>query len=211
MSLHLFNRAPESTSRLVACGRCDRVRIGSRWVGDAEAIRTLRTYECASTPQLAHATCPRCTRRVERLRAAQRTEARGDHSGADRKPRLARSRGLVALGVSTAVLSIASVTAATAASPPVGALPPSPLTKVATQKGQLVAVALPGRATGRVWRVARPFDSSVVDEVYEGQIGNTTVLVFRAVGSGFTRLVFALTAGEGPKAFEARRLQVKVG
>jgi hypothetical protein len=47
--------------------------------------------------------------------------------------------------------------------------------------------------------------------VREGQIGKTTVLVFRAIGSGSTRLVFALTVGEGSKAFESRRLEVSVG
>src|SRR5262249_32594507 len=141
---------------------------------------------------------------------SRRTEAPGDKNGADRTSRTARSRRLVALGVSTAVLSIASVTAATAAAPPVGPLPPSPLTKVETNKGQLVAIALPQRSKGRVWRVARAFDSSVVTELHEGQIGNTNVLVFRAVGSGTTRLVFALTAGERPKAYESRRVEVKV-
>jgi len=76
MNVHLFSPASESTSRLAVCGRFDRVRIGPRWVGDAEAIRTLRTFEVASTPQFVDATCPSCKRRVERLRAAQREESR---------------------------------------------------------------------------------------------------------------------------------------
>jgi hypothetical protein len=47
-------------------------------------------------------------------------------------------------------------------SPPVGPLPKGPTSTIQTQNEQLVAFALPRRANGRVWRVARRFDTSVV-------------------------------------------------
>jgi hypothetical protein len=99
---------------------------------------------------------------------------------------------------------------AQADSPPVGALPPGPTSTVSTQKGELVAFALPRRSGGRVWRVARRFDTRVVRQVSEADVGPTVVLVFRAVGGGTTTVSFGLTRGETPKAFETRRFVVRV-
>jgi hypothetical protein len=113
------------------------------------------------------------------------------------------------------MLAVALVAVATAASlgladsTPVGPLPAGPTSTIETQKGQLVAVALPRKASGRVWRIARTFNAKVVRQVSEANVGPNVVLVFRVVGSGTTRLVFGLTRGETAKAFEARRFVVR--
>ena len=95
-------------------------------------------------------------------------------------------------------------------STPVGPLPNGPASTIQTQKGQLVAVALPHRANGRVWRVARPYNARVVQQVSEGDLGKNVVLVFRATGTGTTTIAFGLTRGETAKAFESRRFTVRV-
>jgi hypothetical protein len=116
----------------------------------------------------------------------------------------------------TVTLITAAVAAAIAGgvafadSPPVGSLPPGPTSTIQTQKGQLVAFALPGRSPGRVWRIARGFDKTVVSQVSEANVGATTVLVFRAVGPGTATVTLALTRGETAKAFESRRFVVRV-
>ena len=63
-----------------------------------------------------------------------------------------------------------------------------------------MAFALPHRSAGRVWRVARKFDAKVVQQVTEGDVGPTVVLVFKATGKGTTTVAFGLDArrdGEG--------------
>jgi hypothetical protein len=77
-------------------------------------------------------------------------------------------------------------------------------------KGELVAVALPHRAGGRVWRVARSFDSHVLQQVSEADVGNQVVLVFSARDIGSTTLSFGLTRGERTKAYESRRYVIAV-
>ena len=94
--------------------------------------------------------------------------------------------------------------------PPVGALPAGHSSTIETQKGQLIAFALPHRPQGRVWRIARAFDSGVVRQVSEADVGNSVVLVFRATGTGTTTVAFGLTRGETAKAFDARRFTVHV-
>lgn len=95
-------------------------------------------------------------------------------------------------------------------STPVGPLPKGPTSTVQTQKGQLVAVALPHRANGRVWRVARQYNARVVQQVSEADVGKSVVLVFRATGAGTTTIAFGLTRGETAKAYESRRFTVRV-
>jgi hypothetical protein len=92
---------------------------------------------------------------------------------------------------------------ALASAPPVGRLPPAKLTHVTTTRGQLVSIALPRRAGGYVWRLARPFNSRVVRQVSEGVVGKSVVLVFKAVGKGATGIVVAETRGETAKAYRA--------
>jgi len=89
---------------------------------------------------------------------------------------------------------------------PVGKLPPGSKATTTTKPGLLVAVALPqaSRASGLVWRVARPYSGTVVRQLSEADVGGSVVLVFRVVGRGETSLVFALTRGDAsPKAVKA--------
>ena len=95
-------------------------------------------------------------------------------------------------------------------SPPVGPLPSGPTAAIQTTRGHLVAVALPQRNGGRVWRIARKYDARVVRQVSEADVGSSVVVVFRAVASGRTKITFALTRGETTRALEARHFVVRV-
>jgi hypothetical protein len=108
--------------------------------------------------------------------------------------------------LAAAALLTASVEAA---APPVGPLPNGPTTTIAAKRGTLVSVALPVRV-GKSWRVARPYDSRVVAQVTEGDLGKQVVLVYRATGRGTTRLVFGLTRGETRKAFASATYAITV-
>jgi hypothetical protein len=118
-------------------------------------------------------------------------------------------RGRVA-GLAAVIVAAATGAVAGATAPPVGPLPAGPTATLATQKGQLVAVALPHRSGGRVWRIARSFDSHVLRQISEADVGATVVLVFQATGRGTTTVAFGLTVGETKKAHESRRLVVQV-
>jgi hypothetical protein len=118
-----------------------------------------------------------------------------------------RFRLAVAVATVAALVCIAS---ASASAPPVGPLPTGPTSTIVTTSGELVAVALPHRAGGRVWRIARAFDGNVVNEVSEADVGTNVVLVFKATGRGTTKLVFTSTLGERTKAYEARTFVVRV-
>jgi hypothetical protein len=116
----------------------------------------------------------------------------------------------VLIAALTIVVAAALAGASRADAPPVGPLPKGPTSTIQTQKGQNVAFALPVRSNGRVWRIAREFDSRVVKQVSEGDLGNDVVLVFKAVGKGTTTISFGLTRGETSKAYESRRFVVRV-
>ena len=116
------------------------------------------------------------------------------------------------LTVAVAVTAVAGVLAAvaTADSTPVGPLPAGPTSAIQTQKGQLVAIALPRRTNGRVWRIAGSVNAAVLRQVSEADVGTNVVLVFRATGPGTARVAFGLTRGETEKAFESRSYTVRV-
>jgi hypothetical protein len=99
---------------------------------------------------------------------------------------------------------------AAASSAPVGPLPAGPSSSITTQRNELVAVALPHRSGGRVWRIARALNASVVREVSEADVGANVVVVFRAVGAGRATVKFGLTKGETAKAFESRTFVISV-
>jgi hypothetical protein len=122
-------------------------------------------------------------------------------------------RRLVFAGPALAAVVILSGIAGTAlaSAPPVGPLPVGPTSTIHVQKGELVAVALPDRAGGRVWRIARSFDSTVVREVSEANVGKSVVLVFRTFKKGSATLKFGLTRGERSAAYESRTVVVRVG
>jgi hypothetical protein len=121
-----------------------------------------------------------------------------------------RIRALAVIAAATTLTAAGVAGARLKDSPPVGPLPAGPTSTIDTQKGQLVAFALPHRSAGRVWRVARKFDAKVVQQVTEGDVGPSVVLVFKATGKGTTTVVFGLTRGETAKAYESRRFTVRV-
>jgi hypothetical protein len=102
------------------------------------------------------------------------------------------------------------VAGARASAPPVGPLPAGTHSIVTTKAGELVAVALPHRSGGRAWRIARAFDSRLVTEVSEADVGSNVVLVFKTHRAGNVTLTFALTRGETAKAFEAKTFEVHI-
>jgi hypothetical protein len=117
---------------------------------------------------------------------------------------------IIALVLSTAAFGTAAAVSF-ADSTPIGALPQGPVASIDSQRGELVAVALPQRSAGRVWRVARPVNASVLRQVSEANVGASVVLVFRAVGRGDTTVALALTKGDtSSSALEARRYRVHV-
>jgi hypothetical protein len=104
------------------------------------------------------------------------------------------------------VLTLARADVGVADSTPVGSLPSGPRVSMTTKPGLLVAVALPRKpeSSGLAWRVARSYDTSVVRQVSEADVGRSVVVVYRVVGRGRTLLVFALTRGDAsPEAIAA--------
>jgi len=95
---------------------------------------------------------------------------------------------------------------------PVRRLPQGPVTTVLTQKGALIAVALPRQeaSTGLVWRLARAVDSSIVRQRSEAEVGPSVVVLFEVVGTGEASVAFALTRGESsPDALQALTYSVR--
>jgi hypothetical protein len=89
---------------------------------------------------------------------------------------------------------------------PVGPLPAGTVSTIKTGPNQLVAVALPrnSKSSGLVWRIARPYKSTILRQVSEADVGGNVVLVFKVTGRGTTSLVFALTRGDtSPKALKS--------
>jgi hypothetical protein len=114
---------------------------------------------------------------------------------------------LVACAVCFAFMFVVALAEGRAESTPVGALPAGPVSTVKTQRGLLVAVALPRPkpSSGLVWRIARQFDAGVVRQLDEVETVSSVVVVFKAVGYGKTSIVFALTIGDAsPKALSTR-------
>ena len=108
-------------------------------------------------------------------------------------------RSIAGLAAALAVaLALLAAAVGRSDSTPIGPLPAGPVTTTTTGPGQLVAVALPhaGRGSGLVWRIARGYNSAVVRELSEADVGTSVVLVFKVVGRGSTSLVFALTRGD---------------
>jgi hypothetical protein len=131
----------------------------------------------------------------------------------DRKTRLRPERHIAR--VLTTLFAIAALcggaAVAFADSTPVGPLPAGPAASIDVQRGELVALALPQRSAGQVWRVARPFNATVLTQVSEARVGASVVLVFRARSAGRTTVSIALTKGDtSTKALESRRFLVRV-
>ena len=111
----------------------------------------------------------------------------------------------------TAALGIGGVAVGLADSTPVGPLPAGPLGRSTSSTGSWWRSRCRSAATGRVWRVAQPFDSNVLRQVSEADVGSSVVLVFRARSAGRTTIAMALTKGDASaKALESRRFLVRV-
>ncbi len=115
------------------------------------------------------------------------------------------SKHAIAILGAGAAAAAAAATAFSSA-PPVGPLPPGPVKTVKAAVGETFAVRLPKPAAGRVWRVARAYDSTVVRETTE----SATRIGYRAVGPGTTRVVYALTRGERSHAYASRTFKIVV-
>jgi len=115
----------------------------------------------------------------------------------------------VAVGTGVAA-ALVLVLPAHAAAPPVGPLPPGPVTTIHTRTGSLVAVALPHRAGGLVWRLARGVNPKVLVEVSEANVGKDVVVVYRAAGAGRVKLAYGLTRGETTRAHASLTFAVTV-
>jgi hypothetical protein len=110
----------------------------------------------------------------------------------------------LALGGAAGAVALADTT-------PIGPLPAGPTATIDVQHGELVALALPQRGSGRVWRLARPYDGKIVQQVSEGNVASSVVLVFRARTAGLATVSVALTKGDtSAKALEARRFRIRV-
>src|SRR3954453_7103106 len=100
---------------------------------------------------------------------------------------------------------------ALADSAPIGPLPPGPVASIAAQRGDMVAVALPQRSGGRVWRVARPINDNILHQLSEANVGASVVIVFRAHNAGATTVSVALTKSDtATTALGSRRFRVRV-
>jgi hypothetical protein len=117
------------------------------------------------------------------------------------------------LVIPAVVAAGATAVGAAGDSTPIGPLPAGPVTKIQTTRGQLVATALPRQraASGLVWRVARQVDSRVLVQVSEADVGQSVVVVFRAVGRGNATVRFAATRGDSSsKAVKSATFRVTV-
>jgi hypothetical protein len=120
-----------------------------------------------------------------------------------------RALSLVA-AVGAAVIA-GTVGSAEATAPPMGKLPPSPVTTIVTYPQELVAIPLPRGESGLVWRAAPPYDARVVRPYAEEDIArNLTVLVYLARKPGTAALNFGLTNDDHPKVYRAARYRVVV-
>jgi hypothetical protein len=109
-----------------------------------------------------------------------------------------------------ALAAVVLVLPAEASAPPVGPLPKGPTTTIRTQAGSLVAIALPHRRGGLVWRLARGVSAKVLVQVSEADVGKDVVLVYRAKAAGKVTLAYGLTRGETRRAYASLRFAVTV-
>jgi hypothetical protein len=103
-----------------------------------------------------------------------------------------------------------SAALARASAPPVGPLPSGPVTSIRVQHGQLFALVVPQPRSGFTWRGARPSNPTVARPLDEGELNGNVVFVYRAGRAGSTTVIYALTRGEGYKAFKARYYRITV-
>src|SRR5262249_28548025 len=117
---------------------------------------------------------------------------------------LMRRHPLTLLALAIAAATLAAGAAASA--PPGGMLPPGRTVAYRTTPDRVVSFTLPAPTIkGGVWRIARAFDPAVVTEKGERTLADGTVrITLKTTGPGTTRVVFALTKGEGARAWASR-------
>lgn len=111
------------------------------------------------------------------------------------------------------VRAIALPGSALGSATPVGPLPAGPTVRVESRVGELVTGRLPRlAAAGYVWRLARAYDATRIEQVGErGDAATGVVLRYRALGAGTVRLAFAVTRGDaGRVAVRARFVRVRI-
>jgi hypothetical protein len=111
--------------------------------------------------------------------------------------------------VTACALAIVANAAATAG--PIGPLPPGPTTTISAPAGTLVSAVLPAGAQGRSWRQAGTYNTKVMSEVTEANVGKTVVIVFKTHAKGTTTVKYGLTKGETKKAYASATFVVHVG
>ena len=113
-------------------------------------------------------------------------------------------------GIAALLAALVLAAGALATATPVGPLPKGPTTTISAARGTLVSVALPHRSGGKVWRQANTVDQTVLKQVSEADVGASVAIVFKAVGSGRTKIAYGLTKGETKKAFASQTFSVTV-
>jgi hypothetical protein len=120
-----------------------------------------------------------------------------------------RTLGVVAAIGAAALAALGGSAGATA--PPIGKLPPSPVTTIITHTQELIAIPLPRGESGLVWRAAPPYDARVARPYAEQDMaGNVTVLVYLTRRPGTATLNFGLTNDDHPKVYRAARYRIVV-
>lgn len=112
-----------------------------------------------------------------------------------------------------AALGAVAASAALASAAPVGKLPPATKLTFKVMVDKPLSVTLPRpKIRGGVWRIARAYDSTVVQQQAERTLASGAIrITLRTTGPGTTRVIFALTRGETRKAYAARIYQITVG
>ncbi len=106
--------------------------------------------------------------------------------------------------------AIAAGASARAGAPPVERVPNGRLATLVTTRGESVAIVLPHRRTGLVWRLESHVDAHVLRRRAEVHAGYHTVVLYEAVGSGVVKLVYGLNRGDCRQAIQGRRFLVFV-
>ncbi len=116
-------------------------------------------------------------------------------------------------GIVVIATSLALPALARADSTPVGVIPKGPVTFISAPRGGRVAIAVrrPSASSGLVWRIARAIDPATLRQVSEASVGDSVVIVFRAVAPGRVSVVLAATRGDASsKALRSATFEVRV-
>jgi hypothetical protein len=106
--------------------------------------------------------------------------------------------------------AVSIVAGAGASAGPIGPLPPGPTTTISAPTGTLVSAVLPPGARGRSWRQAGSYNTKVMSEVTEANVGKNVVIVFKTHAKGTTTVKYGLTRGETKKAYASATFVVHV-